>query len=211
MTDLFSQSRLSKEEIYPDLFVLANFVNTKPLLEEVQKITQVSPFRKMMTPNGHETGVACTNCGDYGWTSDRQGYQYSKKDPLCESPWLSMPSAFSKLATDAALTAGFADFYADACLINQYLIGTKLGAHQDKNEKDFSQPIVSVSIGLPAVFQIFGNQRSKKILDYELQDGDVMVWGRSARMVYHGVKSLNANRLDPKASQRINLTFRKSH
>ena len=107
--------------------------------------------------------------------------------------------------------AGFKDFYPDACLINQYVIGTKLGSHQDKNEKDFSQTIVSVSIGLPAIFQIFGNQRSKKILDYKLQNGDVMVWGKSARLVYHGVKALDANPLAPKLTKRINLTFRKSH
>lgn len=211
MSDLFSNSRPEKEEIYPDLFVLANFVKTETLLDEIKIITKASPFRKMMTPNGHKTGVACTNCGDYGWTSDRQGYQYSKEDPLSSKPWLAIPKQFSALAYDAAFFAGFKNFYPDACLINRYLIGTKLGSHQDKNEMDFSQPIVSVSIGLPAIFQIFGNQRSNKILEYKLEDGDVMVWGKSARLVYHGVKALDANRLAPKMSERINLTFRKSH
>lgn len=211
MSDLFSNNRPEKEEIYPDLFVLTNFVKTESLLDEINSIIQASPFRKMMTPNGHQTGVACTNCGDYGWTSDRLGYQYSKNDPLSNKPWLPMPKIFTDLANNAARFAGFNNFYPDACLINQYLIGTKLGSHQDKNERDLSQPIVSVSIGLAATFQIFGNQRSKKLLDYKLEDGDVMVWGKSARLVYHGVKAINANPLEPDALQRINITFRKSH
>ena len=211
MSDLFSNTRPALEEIYPDCFVLANFVDTKILMTEVEQIIQHSPFRKMQTPNGHYTGVACTNCGDYGWTSNQQGYQYSKIDPLNNQPWQAMPNSFKQLAFNAALAAGFKNFVPDACLINQYLIGTKLGSHQDKNEKDFTQPIVSVSIGLPAIFQLFGNKRSGKIKSIELQDGDVMVWGKSARLVYHGVKALRSNPLDPNASQRINITFRKSH
>jgi alkylated DNA repair protein (DNA oxidative demethylase) len=211
MSDLFSNSRPVIEEIYPDLFVLANFVDTNPLIKEIETVIQFSPFRKMKTPNGHYTGVACSNCGDYGWTSNQHGYQYSKIDPTTNKPWQPMPTLFKQLAFDSAQLAGYKNFNPDACLINQYLIGTKLGSHQDKNEKDFTQPIVSVSIGLPAVFQIFGKDRSGIILSYELQDGDVMVWGKSARLVYHGVKALNANPLDPKATERFNITFRRSH
>ena len=211
MPDLFSNTRPAVEEIYLDIFVLANFIKTAPLLAEVERITLESPFRKMLTPNGHYTGVALTNCGDYGWVSDQQKYQYSRNDPINNQPWQPMPKQFKLLANSAALAAGFENFNPDACLINQYLIGTKLGSHQDKNEKDFSQPIVSVSIGLPATFQIFGMQRSGKILDYQLHDGDVMVWGNSSRLIYHGVKALVPNKLDPKAKQRINITFRKSH
>ncbi len=211
MLDLFSNSRPDKQEIYPDLFVLANFVKTAPLLKEVEQIIEVSPFRKMMTPNGHYTGVALTNCGEYGWTSDRKEYRYSKIDPLNGRPWQSMPDRFKALAIEAALAAGFENFEPDACLINQYLIGTKLGSHQDKNEKDFSQPIVSVSIGLSAVFQIFGNQRAGKAVNYRLQDGDVVVWGKSARLNYHGIRTLTVDKLNPTCQQRINITFRKSH
>lgn len=216
MSDLFSNTRPTLEEIYPDCFVLANFVNTAPLLHEVDKIINVSPFRKMQTPNGHYTGVACTNCGEYGWTSNQYGYQYSKVDPLNNKPWQTIPNSFKQLAFNAAKAAGFENFKPDACLINQYLIGTKLGSHQDKNELDFSQPIVSVSIGLPAIFQVFGNKRSGKIINYKLHNGDVMVWGKTARLVYHGVKALDTNPLnvnpkDPNANQRINITFRKSH
>lgn len=211
MPDLFSNNRPPIEEIYPDLFVLANFVDTNPLMVQVERITKVSPFRKMMTPNGHYTGVALTNCGDFGWTSDRNEYRYSSSDPLNNQPWLAIPESFKALAKNAAHVAGFKDFEPDACLINQYLIGTKLGSHQDKNEKDFSQPIVSVSIGLSAVFQIFGNQRAGQAINYRLYDGDVVVWGNSARLCYHGVRTLSAAELDPTCQQRINITFRKSH
>lgn len=211
MPDLFSSSRPNIEEIYPNLFVLANFVDTSPLQAHIEQITEISPFRKMMTPNGHYTGIALTNCGDYGWTSDRAEYRYSPVDPLNNRPWPSMPNEFKCLAENASLAAGFKNFCPDACLINQYLIGTKLGSHQDKNEKDFSQPIVSVSIGLSAIFQIFGEQRSGKVINYRLHDGDVMVWGRTARLAYHGVRSLSIDELNPSCQQRINITFRKSH
>lgn len=211
MPDLFSNSRPAIEEIYPNLFVLANFAETSSLMKHVEIIIRTAPFRKMMTPNGHYTGVALTNCGDYGWTSDRNQYRYSPIDPLNNQPWQAMPDSFKTLAKNAALFAGFKDFEPDACLINQYLIGTKLGSHQDKNEKDFSQPIVSVSIGLSAVFQIFGNQRAGKSINYRLHDGDVVVWGKSARLSYHGVRTLTADELNPSSQQRINITFRKSH
>ncbi|MCF6193910.1 MAG: alpha-ketoglutarate-dependent dioxygenase AlkB, partial [Kangiellaceae bacterium] len=109
-----------------------------------------------------------------------------------------------------AMKAGFENFIPDACLINQYAVGRKLGSHQDKNEKDFAQPIVSISIGLPAVFQIFGETRSEVKAEYTLQDGDVMVWGNSARLVYHGIKTIKTDPLNPNFKHRYNITFRKS-
>lgn len=210
MPDLFSNARPKKQEIYPDVFVLANFTDTTHLLEDTNRIIKLSPLRKMMTPMGHYTGIAVTNCGEYGWTSDENGYYYSKTDPLTGQAWQSMPDSFKSLAKSAATEAGYQNFEPDACLINQYLIGTKLGSHQDKNENDFSQPIVSVSIGLSATFQIFGDQRSGKVLDYQLHDGDVMVWGKTARLAFHGIKTIRADKLAPNKTQRINLTFRKS-
>jgi len=211
MSDLFSNNRDKKEEIYPDVFVLANYVDTTPLLKRVDQIIALSPLRKMITPMGFYTGIAVTNCGEYGWTSDEKGYQYSKLDPLTSQPWQPIPGSFIQLAKSAALAAGFQNFEPDTCLINQYLIGTKLGSHQDKNENDFSQPIVSVSIGLSATFQIFGGKRSGKAINYKLHDGDVMVWGKSARLAYHGVKALKTDPLNPALQRRINITFRKSH
>lgn len=211
MSDLFTNSRPAIDEIYPDVFVLTNFVETHALFQAINRINQQSPFRKMMTPNGHETNIPFTNCGEYGWTSDKSGYRYSKINPHTNSAWPEMPSQFETFASSAAMKVGFEHFIPDACLINQYVIGTKLGSHQDKNEMDFTQPIVSVSIGLPAVFQIFGNKRSGVLAEYRLQDGDVMVWGRTARLIYHGIKTVKADPLKPEMKHRYNITFRKSH
>ena len=210
MSDFFTNDRPEIEEIYPDVFVLSSFVETSPLYDKINKVHKKAPFSKMMTPNGHETNIPLTNCGGFGWTSDRTGYRYSSINPQTNKTWPTMPVEFFELATSASEKVGFNNFKPDACLINQYAIGKKLGSHQDKNEKDFSQPIVSVSIGLPAVFQIFGNKRSGVKAEYELQDGDVMVWGNSARLVYHGIKTVKANLLNLKMKHRYNITFRKS-
>lgn len=210
MSDLFSNTRPKVEEIYPDCFVLANFVKTSPLFDEVQHVSQHSPFRKMMTPNGHSTGISLTNCGRWGWVSDANAYRYSQIDPLSNKPWQAIPNILMKIAKKAALTVGFEQFEPDACLINRYYIGNKLGSHQDKNEQDYNQPIVSISMGLPATFQIFGENRSGIVRNYRLTNGDVMVWGRSARLAYHGVRAIAADKLQPHLKQRINITLRKA-
>ncbi len=210
MTDLFSNNRPSKEEIYPQLFVLANYVDTSPLLDLVKSISARAPFRTMMTPMGYPTGVAFTNCGELGWISDQRGYRYAKFDPSTNSPWPELPQKFKNIASKAANKVGWPDFEADACLINQYKIGSQLGSHQDKNESDFSWPIVTISIGLPAVFQIFGNQRGGNPLNYKVYDGDVLVWGGSARLVYHGVRKVTKDPLAEKIKTRVSLTFRKA-
>lgn len=157
---------------------------------------------------GYLTHIASTNCGQYGWYSDKLSYRYTTHDPQTQKNWPAMPGAFKSLAYDAAEKAGFKNFESNACLINHYGIGTNLGAHQDKNEKDFSQPIVTVSIGLPAVFQIYGNSRSNKVLNHTVYDGDVMVWGNSARLMYHGVRRIKADPQNPNLDYRISLTFR---
>jgi len=211
MSDLFSATRHEFEEIYPDIYVLPQFVDPTVLLLEVDKVIAQAPFRKMMTPMGHYTGVALSNCGEYGWTSDLQGYRYSKQDPQTGNFWPPLPESYLNLAKRAASKAGFNNFEPDACLINRYKLGDKLGSHQDKNEKDFAQPIVSVSIGLSAVFQIFGETRAGVKVEYLLQSGDVMVWGRKSRLAYHGIRTIKVDTLNPKLTQRINITFRKSN
>ncbi|TQV89354.1 DNA oxidative demethylase AlkB [Aliikangiella coralliicola] len=210
MSDLFSQLRSPQEEIYPEVFVLADFADTGSLREAVSSVIRKAPFRKMMTPIGHYTGIPLTNCGKFGWVSDIHGYRYLSKDPQTNGPWPAMPEIFSTLASSAAEQVGYPGFKPDACLINCYELGTKLNAHQDKNEKDFSWPIVSVSIGLPAVFQIFGKKREGKPFNYQLHDGDVMVWGGKSRLIYHGVKTIKPDNQNPSLQQRINLTFRKA-
>ncbi|MET1253925.1 alpha-ketoglutarate-dependent dioxygenase AlkB [Aliikangiella maris] len=209
MSDLFSGLR-STTEVYPQTFLLPSFTQTKMLRQLIVTIIKQAPFRKMATPNGHYTNIPLTNCGDWGWVSDEQGYRYSETDPLTGHPWPTMPDYFYQLANSAAAAVGFNNFSADACLINQYKIGSKLGSHQDKNERDFTQPIVSVSIGLPATFQIFGHRRSGKAVEINLYDGDVMVWGGQSRMMYHAVKTIKANPNNPAQRYRYNITFRSS-
>jgi DNA alkylation damage repair protein AlkB len=134
--------------------------------------------------------VAMTNCGRLGWVSDRTGYRYDPVDPDTGAPWPSMPEAFLDIAVRAAAEAGFANYDPDACLINRYIAGAKLSLHQDRDEKDAWAPIVSVSLGLPAVFLWGGKRRSYPVRRLRLESGDIVVWGGPARFVYHGVAPL---------------------
>jgi alkylated DNA repair protein (DNA oxidative demethylase) len=180
------------------------------LLEAITTIAGESPFRNMVTPGGFVMSVAMANCGTLGWTSDRRGYRYTEIDPVTERPWPPMPACFTALATAAAAAAGFERFIPDACLINRYAPGTRLTLHQDKNEQDFSQPIVSVSLGVPAVFVFGGDKRSDKARRVPLLHGDVVVWGGPDRLRYHGVLTLKENHHPRLGNHRINLTFRKA-
>jgi alkylated DNA repair protein (DNA oxidative demethylase) len=154
--------------------------------------------------------VAMSNCGALGWVSDRRGYRYAKDDPLSGRPWPAMPAGWRDLAARAAADAGFDGFAPDACLINQYLPGSKLSLHQDRDEQDLSAPIVSVSLGLPAVFLFGGSQRQDRPQRYRLQHGDVVVWGGPARLAYHGVAPLADGQHALLGRRRINLTFRRA-
>ena len=180
------------------------------LLMAVQEITVVAPFRNMTTPGGFRMSVAMTNCGRAGWVTDRKGYRYDLVDPITGHAWPPMPVLFRGLAVRAAQAAGFARFEPDACLINRYEPGTRLSLHRDENECDMTAPIVSVSLGLPAVFLFGGNNRSDRPRRVRLDSGDVVVWGGPDRLVYHGVAPL-AEGDDPVTGRcRINLTLRKA-
>jgi len=184
--------------------------DTAPLLlEEVASVAESAPFRQMVTPGGYTMSVAMTNCGPLGWVSDRRGYRYDPIDPDTGKPWPHMPAGFLDLAQRAAAQAGFPDYQPDACLINRYVAGAKLGLHQDRDEKDQWAPIVSVSMGVPALFLWGGLKRTGPIRRFRLENGDVAVWGGPARFVYHGVAPLKANYHALTADARINLTFRK--
>lgn len=178
------------------------------LLETLNDITAQSPFRHMVTPGGFTMSVAMTNCGSAGWVTDRTGYRYDRHDPETGLPWPAMPVCFFDLAIGAATQAGYPDFRPDACLINRYEPGARLSLHQDKNERDFANPIVSVSLGLPAVFQFGGSKRTDPIRKFGLRHGDVAVWGGPSRLFYHGVPELKDGIHELMGRMRINLTFR---
>ena len=180
------------------------------LIAALREIVEQAPFRHMSTPGGHQMSVAMTNCGNAGWVTDRSGYRYDGNDPQSGQPWPAMPSSFRALAADAAAEAGFAGFAPDACLINRYEPGAKMSLHQDRDEKDFGAPIVSVSLGLPAIFLFGGLKRTDKTQRYRLTHGDIVVWGGPVRLAFHGVGPLADGEHSLMGRQRINLTFRKA-
>lgn len=193
----------------PGVYWLAGAADSQALLAEVSKVAAAAPFRHMAVGGGKAMSVAMTNCGDLGWTSSAGGYQYTRCDPQTGAPWPTMPAAFKQLASRCAQCCDFASFEPDACLINRYTGPAQMGLHQDKDERDFSQPIVSVSLGASAVFLLGGNQRKGKTRTLLLADGDVLVWGGVARLYFHGVRSPEAD-ASGQVPVRFNLTFRKA-
>ena len=181
-----------------------------PCVSALRRIVDVAPFRHMVTPGGHQMSVAMTNCGTAGWVSDRTGYRYDSHDPQTGRPWPAMPGVFADLAALAAARAGFEGFAPDACRINRYEPGVRLSLHQDKDERDLSAPIVSVSLGLPAVFLLGGLRRADPKSRVPLSHGDVVVWGGPARLRYHGVLPLEPGHHPLTGGHRINLTFRRA-
>jgi len=182
----------------------------RALLAGIDDVVARAPLRHMVTPGGQRMSVAMTNCGALGWVTDRSGYRYDALDPESGERWPPMPAAFQQLAQDAAAHAGFDGFVPDACLVNRYEAGTRLSLHQDKNERDFGAPIVSVSLGVPAVFLFGGLNRTDRAVRVPLEHGDVVVWGGPARMRYHGVMPIKGGFHPLLGAHRINLTFRKA-
>src|ERR1700733_12513983 len=208
MLDL-RDTRPSHEPIANGAYLLRGFAlgHVTALLAEVEHIETAAAFRHLETPGGFRMSVAMTNCGTLGWVSDRRGYRYTTEDPLSGQAWPPMPALFSRLAERAARSAGFAGFEPEACLINRYEPGARLTLHQDKDESDFRAPIVSVSLGLPAVFLFGGNARKDKQRRIPLQHGDVVVWGGPARLFHHGVLPLREGIHPVRGAQREILTF----
>jgi DNA oxidative demethylase len=213
-TDLFA----TVNDVYPSREVMAegavllrNFAAPieSRLISVLRDIVAQAPFRHMVTPGGYRMSVAMTNCGSAGWITDRTGYRYGSDDPETQKPWPTMPPLLRDLARRAADHAGFAAFSPDVCLINRYVPGARLSLHQDRDELDFEAPIVSVSLGLPAVFLFGGLKRADKVNRFRLHHGDVAVWGGPARLAFHGVAPLADGEHAIMGAQRINLTFRK--
>jgi DNA oxidative demethylase len=179
------------------------------LIADICDIVAQAPFRHMVTPGGHQMSVAMTNCGGVGWVTDRTGYRYDGVDPESGKSWPAMPPLFRALAGQAAAQAGFDGFCPEACLINRYRPGARMSLHQDKDETDFAAPIVSVSLGLPAIFLFGGLKRSDRPRRFRLEHGDIAVWGGPTRLAFHGVAPLADGEHALMGRQRINLTFRK--
>ena len=207
-----SDARPSQESIAEGAVLLCGFARPfeTGLIAGLRDVVEQAPFRHMVTPGGHRMSVAMTNCGGVGWVTDRSGYRYDVNDPEAERPWPAMPRSFLELAERAADRGGFPNFMPDACLINRYEPGAKMSLHQDKDEQDFGAPIVSVSLGLPAVFLFGGLKRGDRPRRFRLQHGDVVVWGGPARLKFHGVAPLADGEHPLMGRQRINLTFRKA-
>jgi DNA oxidative demethylase len=210
MRGLFETTLSEPVEVAPQVFLMRGLATTPDLLPLIAAVAADAPFRNMQTRGGGRMSVAITNCGALGWVSDQAGYRYSECDPESGRPWPSLPAAFRELAARAAESAGFQPFEPDACLVNRYVPGASMGAHQDKNEKDFTQPIVSVSLGLSATFLWYGERRSGSPRRILVEDGDVLVWGGAARLGFHGVAKLAAGSDPLSGSVRINLTLRRA-
>lgn len=211
--DLFDpQTPLQPRWVGAQAVVLPGFAlpQVQTLLPVLRQVVAQAPFRHMQTPGGLKMAIGLTNCGALGWISDRQGYRYSPVDPLSNRPWPVLPQVLIELANQAATLAGFADFQPDACLVNCYRPGNRLSLHQDRDERDFSQPIVSVSLGLPAVFLLGGHTRNEPTQRIGLRHGDVLVWGGEDRLRFHGVLPLKPGAHPLLGNLRINLTLRKA-
>lgn len=178
------------------------------LVRAAEQVMASAPLRHPVTPGGRSMSVGMTNCGEWGWVSDRCGYRYSRTDPLTGQRWPPMPGFFADLAARAAAAAGFMNFRPDACLINHYAPGARLSLHQDRDEGELSAPIVSVSLGLPAIFLFGSERRAERPARYRLAHGDVAVWGAASRLAYHGIAPLADGDHRGLGRRRINLTFR---
>jgi len=211
MQDLFAAVE-ARETMAEGALLLRGFALSREteLLAAIDAVQAEAPFRHMMTPGGYTMSVAMTTCGSAGWVTDRKGYRYSPTDPISGKPWPPMPASFRALAREAAEEAGYANFQPDSCLINRYEPGTKLSLHQDQDEKDYRQPIVSVSLGLPATFLFGGPKRGDPTAKFPLQHGDIAVWGGPSRLFFHGVAPLKEGTHSRLDRTRINLTFRRA-
>jgi len=208
----FGEPVSRQEPIVPGARVLRGFALDKvaALMPAIERIQAAAPFRHLTTPGGFRMSVAMTNCGAMGWISDSHGYRYEACDPLSGRRWPPMPAVFLELAQAAAQAGGFPEFEPNACLVNRYEPGARLTLHQDRDERDYGAPIVSVSLGLPAVFLFGGDARNERVRRIPLQHGDVVVWGGPARLHHHGVLALKDGHHELLGAQRLNLTFRRA-
>lgn len=213
-SDLFGDAKLfpSQQQLADGVCLLSGQANSMmPVIwQAVEDVLEQAPLRQMQTPGGHTMSVAMSNCGELGWISDRNGYRYSRQDPQTGRPWPAMPQVLHELARSWAAQAGFDNFASNACLINCYQAGSKMSLHQDRDERDFTHPILTLSLGLPARFMLGGLQRQDPYRKLLLQHGDVLVFGGPARLCFHGIMPLADGEHTLLGKRRISLTFRRA-
>ncbi|WP_199101581.1 DNA oxidative demethylase AlkB [Aquitalea sp. ASV11] len=213
-TDLFDDASLfpSQEQLAEGVCLLSGQANSMmpAIWQAVEDVLRQAPLRQMQTPGGYTMSVAMSNCGELGWISDRHGYRYSRLDPQSGQPWPAMPEVLQELARIWAAEAGFDNFVSNACLINCYQAGSKMSLHQDRDERDFAHPILTLSLGLPARFMLGGLQRQDPYRKLLLQHGDVLVFGGPARLCFHGIMPLADGDHALLGKRRISLTFRRA-
>jgi DNA oxidative demethylase len=213
--DLFDDLPLLAEDLHTPLGSGAVLMrglgreNDEEMLRAIQSVIAQAPLRHMQTPGGYTMSIQTTRCGSMGWVSEPGGYRYAPRNPLTRAPWPAIPECLVAFAVRAATEAGYPDFVPDSCMINQYLPGNKLGLHQDRDERDLRAPVVSLSLGLPAIFMFGGLQRTGKTQRYRLAHGDVVVWGGPSRLAFHGVLPVAEGDHALLGRRRVNVTFRK--
>ncbi len=209
MNDLFANDS-GLEILGEGITLWRSAIDVARYVSDIEDLARRAPFRNMQVPRGRTMSVAITNCGKLGWISDTRGYRYSAIDPTRSAPWPAMPEHWLRDAAQAAQRGGFAGFSPDACLVNCYEVGARMGAHQDRDELDFSQPVVSISLGLSAAFAFHGETRSGTRRRIELHSGDVLIWGGPARLHFHSVAPVKAGLHPLCGARRFNLTFRRA-
>ena len=181
------------------------------LIAGIDAIVAQAPFRHMVTPGGHQMSVAMTNCGSVGWVTDRSGYRYDGVDPESGTAVAGDAAVVSRAGRASGGRGGLRRLCA-GCLPDQPLRARRahVAASGQGRARFCSAPIVSVSLGLPAIFLFGGLQRSDKPRRFRLEHGDIVVWGGPSRLFFHGVAPLADGEHALLGRQRINLTFRKS-
>ena len=179
----------------------------RALLDEVLARLEDAPPYRPITPGGKPMSVEMSNFGPLGWITDGSGYRYEPNHPLTGRPWPDIPAALLALWAEHADAAG----PPDACLVNIYRAGARMGLHQDRDEADFRWPVLSVSLGDIAVFRLGGRQRNDPTRSIRLQSGDVCRLAGQARLAFHGVdRTLAGSSTLVPGGGRINLTLRRA-
>jgi alkylated DNA repair protein (DNA oxidative demethylase) len=179
----------------------------KALLDDIREVVRQAPlYRPEMPRTGKPFSVRMTNCGDLGWVADKKGYRYQDRHPVIGAPWPPIPDRLLKLWADLTGETSLPQ----ACLVNFYGTDARMGLHQDRDEQDFSAPVLSVSLGDACLFRIGGTERGQPTKSFRLESGDIVILGGEGRLAFHGV-----DRIYPTTSTllkdggRINLTLRR--